>query len=164
MKGGSALSTEGGGAGKGPLWWRGGKRREDAGSGQWERLPRTQLCFCSDTALRERERERERENVCVCVCVCDWRRHRGTRAFLAFPQPCQDPHDPCLASPECCPQNVSVQEWVGPQATEQVGRQFLMGGFLAWVYRAPPLNCADSPTPKARFLLPLPSQSSPWQL
>lgn len=31
-KGGSALSTEGGGAGKGPLWWRGGKRWEDAGS------------------------------------------------------------------------------------------------------------------------------------
>ena len=118
----------------------------------------------AQTQPSERERERERERMCVCVCVCDWRRHRGTRAFLAFPQPCQDPHDPCLASPECCPQNVSVQEWVGPQATEQVGRQFLMGGFLAWVYRAPPLNCADSPTPKARFLLPLPSQSSPWQL
>ena len=67
-KGGSALSTEGGGVGKGPLWWRGGKRWEDAGSSHWERLPRTQLWFCSGTALRERESVCV--YVCVCVCVC----------------------------------------------------------------------------------------------
>ena len=138
-------------------------RRQEVG-GSWECLPRTQLCFSSGTALREREREREKESVCVCVCVYDWRRHGGPRASLACPPPCQDPHDPCLASSEHCPQDASVQEGVGPQATEQVGPQFLMGGFQAWVYRAPPSDCANSPTPKARFLLPLPSLSSPWQL
>ena len=69
-KGGSALSTEGGGVGKGPLWWRGGKRWEDAGSSHWERLPRTQLWFCSGTALRERESVCVYVCVCVCVCVC----------------------------------------------------------------------------------------------
>lgn len=147
-KGGSALSTEGGGVGKGPFWWRGGKRWEDAGSSQWERLPRTQLWFCSGTALRERE------CVCMCVCVCvyDWRRHGGPRAS----PPCQDPHDPCLASPECCPQDVSVQEWVGPQAAEQVGPQFLVGGFLAWVYRAPLQIVQTHPLLKQVFSCPSP--------
>lgn len=40
-----------------------GRRQEVAG--RWERLPRTQLCFSSGTALRERERE----YVYVCVFV-----------------------------------------------------------------------------------------------
>ena len=102
----------------------------------------------------------ERESVCVCVCVCvcvyDWRRHRGPRAFPACPQPFQDPHDTCLASPERCPQDVSVQEWVGPQGTEQVGRQFLMGGFLAWVYRAPLQIVQTCPLLKHVFSCPSP--------
>ena len=120
--------------------------------GSWEHLPRTQLCFSSGTALRERE------CVCVCVCVCvyDWRRHGGPRASLACPPPCQDPHDPCLASSERCPQDASVQEGVGPQATEQVGPQFLMGDFKLGFTERPLQIVQTRPLLKHVFSCPSP--------
>ena len=112
------------------------------GSAQAQPSERERVCVCMCVCV----------SVCVCVCVYDWRRHRGPRAS----PPCQDPHDPCLASPERCPQDVSVQEWVGPQAAEQVGPQFLVGGFLAWVYRAPLQIVQTHPLLKHVFFCPSP--------
>lgn len=89
------------------------------GGGEEARGGRTLGASAQNTALLQLRHspQRERERVCVCVCVCvyDWRRHGGPRASPACPPPCQDPHDPCLASPERCPQDASIQEGVGPQ-------------------------------------------------
>lgn len=67
----------------------------------------------------------------MCVCVCGRTRvcahahahvqETWTQSIPGLTPAFGEPRDSCLATPEpeCCPQGVSVQEGVGPQATEQ---------------------------------------------